>query len=124
MALVSGKSPVRLLDEDSPDTWSELDLEVLSQWKQFKEMKCPGCNRPLSEHLHNSRLGREETPEDYSVYSVDCPAQQAIAGGQGSWRKSNKGAIEAHHRGNGPDPSMGVYWLTTREGEYLPIKDS
>ena len=123
MALESGRPPLRLLDEGSPDSWQEIDLEVVSQWKHMKEVKCPGCGRPLAEHLHNSTLGREETPEDYSVWSIDCPAQQAIAAGQDMWRTANKSAIEAHHRGNGPDPSMGVYWLAQREGERLPIPE-
>lgn len=71
MALVSGRSPVRLLDEGHPDTWDELDLEVVSQWKTLKEAKCPSCGRPLAQHLYNSRLGREETPEDYLALSME-----------------------------------------------------
>lgn len=120
MALVSGRPPVRLLDEGSPDTWTELDLEVVSQWKHMKEAKCPGCGRPLSQHLYNSRLGREETVDDYLAWSLDCPAQQAIAVGQDMWQTSNKQAIEAHNRGNGPDPRMGIYWLSQGHGESLP----
>lgn len=120
MALVSGRSPVRLLDEGAPDTWSELDLEVVSQWKHLKEAKCPGCGRPLSQHLHNSRLGREETIEDYTAWSLECPAQQAIAAGQDMWNQANKSALDSHARGNGPDPRMGTYWLSQREGESLP----
>lgn len=120
MALVSGRPPVRLLDGGSPDTWTELDLEVLSQWKFLKDAKCPGCGRPLSQHLHNSRLGREETIEDYTAWSMECPAQQAIASGQDQWNTANKSAIEAHNKGSGPDPRMGVFWLSQREGELLP----
>ncbi|QBZ73249.1 tail assembly chaperone [Microbacterium phage Theresita] len=123
MALESGRPPLRLLDEGSPDSWQEIDLEVVSQWKHMKEVKCPGCGRPLADHLHNSTLGREETTEDYSVWSIDCPAQQAIAAGQDMWRTANKSAIEAHSKGNGPDPSMGLYWLTQREGERLPVPE-
>lgn len=120
MALVSGRSPVRLLDEDSPDTWTEIDLEVLSQWKYLKDAKCPGCGRPMAQHLYNSRLGREETLEDYTAFTMDCPAQAAIAEGQNMWNTTNKSKIEAHTKGNGPDPYMGVYWLSQREGETLP----
>lgn len=120
MALVSGRSPVRLLDEDQPDTWSELDLEVVAQWKSMKEAKCPGCGRPLAQHLYNPRLGREETPEDYVPWSIDCPAQQAMAGGQHQWKTNNKSAIDAYHKGNGPDPGMGVMWLSQGHGEGLP----
>lgn len=120
MALVSGRSPVRLLDEESPDTWSELDLEVVAQWKSIKETKCPGCGRPLSQHLYNSRLGREETVEDYMAWSLECPAQQAIAAGQDMWNRANKATIESHSKGNGPDPRQGIYWLSQREGEQLP----
>lgn len=120
MALVSGRSPVRLLDEDSPDTWSELDLEVVSQWKTLKEIRCPGCGRPLAQHLYNSRLGREETIEDYTAWSLECPAQQAIASGQDQWNQVNKSAIEAHQKGIGPDPRMGVLWLSQGYGESLP----
>lgn len=120
MALVSGRPPVRLLDGGSPDTWSELDLEVLAQWKYLKDAKCPGCGRPLSQHLHNSRLGREETIEDYTAWSMECPAQQAIAAGQDMWNKANKSAIESHSKGQGPDPLMGTFWLSQREGELLP----
>lgn len=123
MALASGRSPVRLLDEDRPDTWKEIDLEIVSQWRHMKEVKCPGCGRPLADHLHNSTLGREERMEDYSVYSVDCLAQQAIAEGQELWRQENKAAIDAHHKGKGPDPGAGVYWLTKREGERLPLPE-
>lgn len=120
MALVSGRPPVRLLDEGSPDTWDELQLEVVSQWKFLKDAKCPGCGRPLSQHLHNSRLGREETIEDYMAWSMECPAQQAIAIGQDMWNTANKSAIESHNKGNGPDPKMGTFWLSQREGEQLP----
>jgi hypothetical protein len=120
MALVSGRPPVRLLDGGSPDTWTELDLEVLSQWKHLKEAKCSGCGRPLAQHLYNSRLGREETVEDYVAWSLECPAMQAIAIGQDMWNTANKSAIDSHNKGNGPDPRMGVMWLSQREGEVLP----
>lgn len=120
MALASGRPPARLLDEGNPDAWTEADLEVLSQWKYLKESKCPGCGRPLSQHLYNSRLGREETPEDYIPYALDCPAMQAVAEGQDMWRDAHKSAIEAHTKGKGPDPTMGVYWLTQGHGERLP----
>jgi hypothetical protein len=123
MALVSGRSPVRLLDEESPDTWSELDLEVVSQWKTMKEVRCPGCGRPLSQHLYNSRLGREETVEDYTPWSLECPAQQAIALGQDMWHSANKSAIDAYNSGRGPDPSMGILWLAQGYGESLPQSD-
>ena len=124
MALVSGRSPVRLLDEGAPDTWQELDLEVVSQWKHMKDVKCTGCGRPLADHLASPTLGREEAPTDYEVYSIDCPAQQAIAAGQDMWRTAYKNQIEAHQKGTGPDPSMGVYWLTKRAGERLPIPET
>jgi len=120
MALVSGRSPVRLLDEESPDTWQELDLEVLAQWKHMKEVRCSGCGRPLAQHLYNSRLGREETAEDYSAWSMECPAQQAIAAGQDMWNRANKSAIDAHTKGNGPDPRMGTFWLSQGFNESLP----
>lgn len=120
MALVSGRPPVRLLDEGRPDTWTETDLEILSQWKALQEAKCPGCGRPLAQHLHNSTLGREETLEDYTAYSIDCPAQQAIAAGQDMWSKENKTEIEAHQKGNGPDPGMGVMWIAKGDNELLP----
>jgi hypothetical protein len=120
MALVSGRPPVRLLDEGLPGTWDELDLEVLSQWKYLKDAKCPGCGRPLAQHLYNYRLGREETIEDYLAWSLDCPAQQAIAVGQDMWATANKPSIEAHNKGHGPDPRMGLYWLSQGYGESLP----
>jgi len=120
MALVSGTPPVRLLDGGAPDTWTELDLEVLSQWKYLKDAQCPGCGRPLAQHLHNSRLGREETPDDYTAFSMDCPAQQAISAGQHMWAKANKSDIDLHNKGEGPDPRQGVFWLSQREGEVLP----
>ena len=120
MALESGKPPLRLLDEGNPDSWSQLDLEILAQWKNLKEAKCPGCGRPLSQHLYNSRLGREETVEDYMAWSLDCPATQAVALGQDMWKTANKSAIESHNKGNGPDPAMGLYWLAQGEGEALP----
>lgn len=120
MALVSGRSPVRLLDEEHPDTWSETDLEVVSQWRTMKEVKCPGCGRPLAQHLYNSRLGREETVEDYTPWSVDCPAQQAVASGQAQWKQSNKSAIDSYNKGNGPDPSQGILWISQGPNEALP----
>ena len=123
MALVSGRPPVRLLDEGSPDTWSEIDLEVLSQWKHLKEVKCSGCGRPLAQHLYNSRLGREETVEDYTAWTIECPAQQAIALGVDMWTTTNKSAIDAHSKGHGPDPRMGVLWLSQGQGETLPQPD-
>jgi hypothetical protein len=120
LALESGRPPVRLLDEGSPDSWTELDLEILSQWRHIKEVRCPGCGRPIAQHLHNSRLGREETIEDYTAWSMECPAQQAIAYGQDMWNTANKSAIEAHNKGNGPDPRMGTFWLSQGFNESLP----
>lgn len=123
MALVSGRPPVRLLDEGSPDTWTELDLEVLSQWKHLQEARCSGCGRPLAQHLHNSRLGREETIDDYTAWSLECPAQQAIAVGQDMWNTANKSALDAHSKGNGPDPRMGTLWLSQGFNEALPAPE-
>ena len=123
MALVSGRSPVRLLDEGSPDTWSELDLEVVSQWQRLKETKCTGCGRPLSQHLYNSRLGREEVPDDYTPYSIDCPATQAVAQGQDMWKKEHQAELDAFNHGKGPDPALGVFWISQAEGELLPQPD-
>lgn len=74
----------------------------------------------MAQHLHNSRLGREETVEDYTAWSMECPAQQAIAGGQDMWNIANKSDLEAHDKGKGPDPRMGIFWLSQREGESLP----
>ena len=87
----------------------------------MKETKCPGCSRPLSQHLHNSRLGREETREDYEAWSFDCPASQAIAEGQAMWKAENKVSIDAHiaHSDN-PDPAAGIYWISQGVGERLP----
>lgn len=120
MALVSGRPPVHLLDGGSLDTWTELDLEVLAQWKYLKDAKCPGCGRSMAQHLYNSRLGREETIEDYTAFSMDCPAQQAIAEGQDMWSKANKSRVDSHSKGDGPDPSMGLFWLSQGQGESLP----
>ena len=120
LALESGRPPLRLLDEGYPDSWQEIDLEVVSQWSHLKEAKCAGCGRPLSQHLYNPRLGREETPDDYTAWSIDCPAQQAIAVGQDMWRTQNKAAIDSHSHGSGPDPAMGVLWLSQGDGETLP----
>ena len=72
------------------------------------------------QHLYNHRLGREETVEDYMVWSVDCPAQQAIAAGQDMWSSENKSSLAAFNKGNGPDPRMGVFWLAQGHGEVLP----
>lgn len=119
MALVSGTPPVRLLDGGAPGTWTELDLEVLSQWKYLKEVKCV-CGRSLAQHLHNSRLGREETIEDYTAWSMECPAQQAISEGQSMWNQQYKSSIESHQKGQGPDPRMGTFWLAQGPGESLP----
>lgn len=123
LALESGRPPLRLLDEGSPDSWTELDLEVLSQWKYLKGVKCPGCGRPLAQHLYNSRLGREETPDDYMPYSLDCPALQSIATGQDMWKTANKSTIDSHNNGHGPDPTMGVHWIAQGPGEILPGPD-
>ena len=86
----------------------------------MKETKCGGCGRPLSQHLHNSTLGREETPEDYIPYSIDCPAQQAIAAGQQMWKQENKYPLERYHKGDAADPSAGVFWISQGPGESLP----
>lgn len=120
MALVSGVPPVRLLDEGAPDTWSDTDLEVVSQYRRMKEDRCPGCGRPMSQHLRNETLGREETAEDYTPFSVECPAQQAISHGQEAWEEAYATEITLHSKGQGPDPRQGVYWLTLGAGERLP----
>lgn len=97
-----------------------MDLEILSQWRTMKEAKCPGCGRPISQHLYNSRLGREETVEDYVAWSLECPAQQAIAEGQHMWKTENKSSIKAHFDGNAPDPGQGLLWLAQGYQESLP----
>lgn len=51
---------------------------------------------------------------------MECPAQQAISEGQHMWSTANKSAIDAHNKGNGPDPRMGTFWLSQRDGETLP----
>lgn len=120
MSLQTGKPPSRLEDDEAPDYWSVVDLEIVSQWKRLQETKCPGCGRPLSQHLHNERLDREEEPEDYVAYSFECPSQRAISAGQNMWRKENKSSITSYQKGNGADPGMGVYWLSQGPGETIP----
>lgn len=120
MALKTGKPPLRLLDETAPDSWSDLDLEVGARWQAYKESKCPGCGRPVHQHLYNPILGREEVAADYLPHTLDCPSMQAIADGQEMWKKANKPAIDGFSRGNGADPGMGVYWLSQGPGERLP----
>ena len=85
MALESGRPPLRLLDEGSPDSWSYLDLDIIGKWKQLKAAKCPGCGRPLTQHLHNSILGREETTADYMKYSIVFTALLSISEFQDMW---------------------------------------
>lgn len=57
------------------------------------------------------------------AWSLDCPAMQAIAVGQDMWKTANKTAIESHAKGNGPDPSLGTYWLSQGFGESLPTPE-
>lgn len=45
---------------------------------------------------------------------------QAIAHGQDMWRSENKSAIDNHQHGKGPDPTLGLYWLSQGQGEVLP----
>lgn len=92
---------------------------MLAQWKAIQDKKCPGCGRPIEQHLNNERLQRAETAEDYTAWTVDCPAQQALAEGQQMWKKENQRSLKAHYDGNGPDPSMGVFWLTQGPGESM-----
>lgn len=40
--------------------------------------------------------------------------------GQDMWKQSNKTALDSYHKGNGPDPGMGVYWLAQGQNESLP----
>lgn len=75
------------------------------------------------QHLHNPILDREETTEDYMPYSIDCPAQQAIAQGQDMWKTANKSAIDSYRKGNGPDPSLGTLWIAQGPHEALPTPD-
>lgn len=53
-------------------------------------------------------------------YSMDCPAQQAIASGQDMWKQANKLSMDNYHKGKGPDPGMGVFWLAQGHNEALP----
>jgi len=119
LAITSGRAPNSLLG-DLPGIWDELDLEVIAQWKQLKETKCPGCGRPMSQHTHNPLLGRAEAPEDYTAWSWDCPAQQAIATGQSMWRQANSGPFKEYYDGKGPDPGLGVFWLAQGYNEPIP----
>lgn len=75
------------------------------------------------QHLYNSTLGREEVPEDYMPYTIDCPAMQAVAQGQSMWKESNKTNLDSYHKGTGPDPGMGVYWISQGPNETLPEPD-
>lgn len=123
MALTTGKPPLRVTDETHPDEWDLIDLDIVSKWQIMKNSKCPGCGRPLSQHLNNPLLGREESVEDYKVWSVDCPAVQAIAVGQEMWRKANNSALKSFYDGKGSDPSAGVYWLAQGVSEILPTDE-
>lgn len=122
LALKSGRSPFSLLGESGSDFWDATDLEVVSQYERARAIKCPGCGRPLKDHIANPFTGKEETPEDYQVYSVDCPSSQAIAAGQHMWREHFAAELKSHNKGEGADPTAGVYWITVRDGEQLPIK--
>lgn len=124
LSLQTGKPPPRIEDDAAPDFWSVFDLEIVSQWKRLKETKCPGCGRPLSQHLHNDLLGREEETEDYLAYSFECPSQKAISAGQDMWRKANKKEIDRYQQGKGSDPSMGLYWLSQGPNEAVPLPEN
>lgn len=39
------------------------------------------------------------------------------------WKTANKTAIENYQKGNGPNPEMGVFWITQGHGEALPHPD-
>lgn len=84
------------------------------------EHQVPWVCRPLSQHLHNDILDREETIEDYEVYSFECPSQKAIGAGQAMWRKQVKSETDRFYAGQGPDPGMGLYWLSKGPGESIP----
>lgn len=119
MSLKTGKPPLSFTDKDAPPVWSELDLMIGVLWDNLTKDKCPGCGRPLSQHLHNPFTGNPEEENDYEVYSVECPASLAIAGGQQSWRNSNKGAIKSFNKGTGKDPSQGIYWFARERHEEI-----
>lgn len=87
----------------------------------MQSVKCPGCGRPLSQHIHNPFLEREELPSDYEVYSYECPSEKAIGDCQEAWREQNKTAIDRFYKGEGSDPGTGLYWMSQGSGETLPI---
>lgn len=123
LALTSGRPPRGLLGEDLSDVWELIDLDILAEWKAIKNNTCPGCGRPVSQHVYNTDLHREETVEDYVAWSMDCPAIQAVAVGQSMWRTANKSEMDAYNKGNGSDPTMGVYWMAQGSGESRPIPE-
>lgn len=121
LSLKTGKPPRSLQNCEIAPNWTELDLEVLSQWKRINSIICKDCGRPVAQHLHNPLLNREETVNDYIPWSLDCPASQAVAEGQSQWRRENSAAIDAYHKGLSPDPSMGLSWIAQGPGEPAPL---
>lgn len=120
MSIASGRPPGFLLGESDRAVFDRGDLEVLAQWKRATAMLCPGCGRPVWQHLNNPRLGRGEEPGDYTPWSFECPAAQALSDGQGRWRRTVKAAQKRFDEGNGPDPGAGLYWVAQGPGEPEP----
>lgn len=118
LSLQTGRSPLGLMG--GSDVWSPADLAIGVAWRRLANTKCSGCGRPLSQHTHNETLGREEAPADYMVYSIECPAGQALAVAQQAWREENKSATKAYHEGKAVDPAAGLHWMVTGPGERLP----
>lgn len=120
MSLSTGVPPQQLVEGGTSQSWSDLEIDIMIEWQRIKTDLCPGCGRLLSQHSYNEALGRAETVEDYTPWSLECPAAQAIAHGQEMWRKANKSAIDAHFKGNSADPAAGVLWLAQAVNERLP----
>ena len=97
-----------------------LQMDLLLWWRHIQGVKCPGCGRPLSQHLRSDLLNREETYEDYTAYSYECPSQVALRVSQKAWRDANKSQIDAYNKGEGPDPHQGVFWMSRGPGETPP----
>jgi uncharacterized Zn finger protein (UPF0148 family) len=81
-------------------------------WGELNEQKCPHCGRPLYQH-------EGQTPADYHVARVKCPAAERLDTYTAEYRRRNKAAIESASKA-GRDADAGALWLTFTEAEGVP----
>ncbi|MDR1354766.1 MAG: hypothetical protein LBJ43_00570 [Propionibacteriaceae bacterium] len=95
--------------------WDYVDRAIINAWGELCEQRCPDCGRPL--YLHKT-----QTPADYHVATLTCPAAQQLDIFKARETRRNQPTYEKA-RQVGRNLDAGVTYLTFTQSEGVPVFD-